>query len=145
MDVEVIAREAVDCGFKLHAELGPGLLESVYELLMTKALSDRGFTVERQKPISFTFRDVEFAKGFRVDLVVEGKRLIEIKSVEKLATVHGKQVLTYLRLMDLPLGLLMNFGGPTFKEGVRRIVNNHTDMKSSGPRIHELTSRDRVT
>jgi GxxExxY protein len=145
MEIEALAREAVDCGFKLHADLGPGLLESVYELLMAKALLDRGFLVERQKSISFRFRDAEFADGFRADLLVEGRLLIEVKSVDKIAAVHGKQVLTYLRLMDLPLGLLMNFGGSTFKEGVRRIVNNHFDTASSALRIHDPHSTNRTT
>ncbi|TPG17647.1 GxxExxY protein [Sphingomonas koreensis] len=123
--LESLARVAVDCGFKLHDGLGPGLLESVYEACLFESLKRRGLRVERQKPIPIRFEGVELAEGFRVDLLVENQLLIELKSSENFMPVHGKQVLTYLRLMDLPLGLLMNFGAPTFKEGVRRIANNY--------------------
>ena len=125
MDIELLAREAVDCGFHIHRELGPGLLESAYEILIAKSLERRGFRIERQKPISFVFNDIAFEDAFRVDVLVEGLLVIELKSVEKTAGVHVKQVLTYLRLMRLPLGLLMNFGAATFKEGVQRIANKH--------------------
>lgn len=125
MDVESLAREAVDCGFKIHRELGPGLLESVYEALIARSLEKRGFRAQRQMPISFAFDGMTFDDAFRIDLLIEGTLLVEIKSVEKTAPVHGKQVLTYLRLMKLPLGILMNFGLATFKEGVKRIANNH--------------------
>lgn len=81
--------------------------------------------MERQRPIPIIFNDIMFDEGFRADLIVEGRLLIELKSVERLAAVHGKQVLTYLRLLDLPLGLLLNFGGATFKEGIRRIANGN--------------------
>lgn len=136
MEIEDLARSAVDCGFRIHRELGPGLLESVYEIVLFKSLEKRGLYVERQKAISFTFEDMQFDDAFRIDLLIDGKLLIELKSVEKPAPVHGKQTLTYLRLMNLPLGLLMNFGMATFKEGVQRIVNNHTDFASSRLRVH---------
>lgn len=123
--IEGLARTAVDCGFKLHEELGPGLLESVYEACLFDSLAKRGLIVERQKPVPIRFGDVLLDEGFRIDLLVEGRLLIELKSTEAFAPVHGKQVLTYLRLMGLPLGLLMNFGAPTFKQGVRRIANNY--------------------
>jgi GxxExxY protein len=84
-----------------------------------------GLSVERQKPLPISFEDVEISEGYRVDLLVESKLIIEIKSVERLVPVHGKQLLTYLRLAKQPLGLLMNFGGETFKEGVRRVANNY--------------------
>jgi iron complex transport system substrate-binding protein len=125
MDIERLAREAVDCGFKIHTELGPGLLESVYEGLLSRMLEKRGFLVERQKPISFEFDGVTYDDAFRTDVLVDRILLIEVKSVEKTAPVHIKQVLTYLRLTKLPLGLLMNFGMATFKEGIQRIANNH--------------------
>lgn len=125
MDIERLAREAVDCGFKIHTELGPGLLESVYEGLMSRMMEKRGFTIERQKPISFEFDGVTYDDAFRTDILVEGALLIEVKSVERTAPVHIKQVLTYLRLTKLPLGLLMNFCLATFKEGVQRIANGH--------------------
>lgn len=137
MDLDLIAREVVDCGLRIHRELGPGLFESVYEMVLAKALEKRSLRVERQRPISFTFDDITFEDGFRVDLLVEGKLVVEIKSSDNVAPVHGKQVLTYLRLMKLPLGILMNFGLATFKEGVQRVANNHQDLprppRSGGP------------
>ena len=124
-DIEEIATIAIDCGLKIHKDLGTGLLESVYEAVMFRMLERKGLYVEKQKPISFTFDNMVFNEGFRADLLVENKLLIELKSTETISPVHGKQVLTYLRLMDLPLGLLINFGMPTFKEGIKRIVNNY--------------------
>ncbi len=138
MDVEEIAAIAVDCGLKVHQGLGPGMLESAYEAIMSAVLISRGLVVERQKIIPIRFNDLIVDDGFRADLVVEGKLLIELKSVERLAPVHGKQVLTYLRFMDLPVGLLMNFGAATFREGLRRIVNQHVDTGSSRLRINRL-------
>jgi GxxExxY protein len=123
--LEDIARISVDCGFKLHQTLGPGLLESVYEVCLASSLADRGLSVERQRPIPIRFNGLHFEEGFRADILVEGILLIELKSTERYAPVHAKQVLTYLRLMDLPLGLLMNFGAPTFKQGVRRLLNDY--------------------
>lgn len=125
MDVEALATVSVDCGYKLHSQLGPGLLESAYEALMAHSLRKRGLAVERQRPVPIYFDGVAIDEGFRLDLLVEGKLVIELKSVERLAPVHAKQVLTYLRLMNLSLGLLMNFGAPTFRESLRRIVNGH--------------------
>lgn len=124
-DIERLATIAVDCGFKLHSHLGPGLLESAYEALLAHSLAKRGLIVERQRAVPIFFDGVAVKEAFRLDLFVEGKLLIELKSVERLAPVHGKQVLTYLRLMNLPLGLLMNFGAATFREGVKRVVNGH--------------------
>lgn len=123
--IEELATIAVDCGFKIHSGLGPGLLESVYEAVMAEQLLRRGLVVERQKPVAIAFDGVVLAEGFRADILVEGTLLIELKSVEQLKPVHGKQVLTYLRLMNLPLGLLMNFGAATFREGMKRIANGH--------------------
>jgi GxxExxY protein len=125
MDIETLAREAVDCGFRAHRDLGPGLFESVYEIVLAKSLERRGLRVQRQLPISFVFDEITFDDAFRSDLLIEGTLLIEVKSAEKTVPVHIRQVLTYLRLMKLQLGFLMNFGLPTFKEGVHRIVNNY--------------------
>lgn len=136
MDLEALAREVVDCAYHLHCEVGPGLLESVYETVLAKRLIERGFHVERQKAIPIVVDGLDFAEGFKADLLVEERLLVELKSVERLASVHGKQVLTYLRLLKLPLGLLINFGGATLKEGIRRIVNDHTELGSSRLRIH---------
>lgn len=132
-DIEELARLAVDCGFKLHKELGPGLLESVYETVLAASLERIGLKVDRQRPIMIEYDGAVLGEGFRADLLVEGQLIIEIKSLEKLAPVHGKQLLTYLRLAKQPLGLLMNFGGETFREGVKRVVNNHQDFASSRP------------
>lgn len=125
MDVEEVAAIAIDCALQIHRRLGPGLLESAYEAVLTHALERRGLSVERQKLVAIRYDELVIEAGFRADLVVENVLLIELKSVDRLAPVHGKQVLTYLRLLDLRLGLLMNFGGETLKEGLRRIVNNH--------------------
>ncbi|WP_194954335.1 GxxExxY protein [Sphingopyxis solisilvae] len=125
MGIEEIASVTVDCGFHLHKNLGPGLLESVYEAIMADQLVRRGLNVQRQVPIPIRYDGIELPEGFRADLLIEGVLLVELKSVERLSPLHGKQVLTYLRLLDMPLGLLINFGGETFKEGVKRIVNNH--------------------
>ena len=130
-DLEELARLTVDSGFRIHKELGPGLLESVYETLLAADLSRQGLIVDRQKPIDFEFAGMRFRDGFRVDLMVEGRLIIEIKSVDQLAPVHGKQLLTYLRLARQPLGLLMNFGGEVFRGGVKRVANNHATFAPS--------------
>jgi iron complex transport system substrate-binding protein len=123
--VEDMAATAVDCGFHIHKELGPGLLESVYEMLLAEALRQHGLAVLQQRSVPVTFRGITFADAFRADLIVENSLIIEVKSVERNAPVHAKQLLTYLRLMKQPLGLLMNFGCETFRDGVKRVVNGH--------------------
>ena len=122
-DIEELASIAVDCGLRLHRDLGPGLLESVYEAILAVQLSRIGLTVERQKILPVEYDGIALADGFRVDLLVDGQLIIEVKSVERLASVHSKQLLTYLRLASQPVGLLMNFGGETFREGLKRVVN----------------------
>ena len=124
-DIESLASVAVDCGFHIHCDIGPGLLESAYELLLTESLASRGLSVERQVSVPLSANGIVIDNAFRADLIIERTLLIEIKSTEQHAPVHAKQLLTYLRLMRLPLGLLMNFGTATFKEGVRRVVNNY--------------------
>ena len=123
--LEEIATISVDCGFHLHRDIGPGLLESAYEILPCESLKEKGLSVERQKIIPITFKGRVLEEAFRADLVVENQILIELKSTERYASVHAKQVITYLRLMDLPLGFLMNFGAATFKNGVKRIANDY--------------------
>ena len=118
-----IAQVVVECALALHKELGPGLLESVYEVLLADALREKGLSVERQKPIPICFRGKRFDEGFRADLLVEDLVLVELKSVEALARVHRKQVLTYLRLTNFKLGLLINFGGELLKGNMERLVN----------------------
>ena len=128
--VEELATAAVDCGFHIHKELGPGLLESVYEAVLAQALNERGFSVVRQQSIPISFRGVVLPEAFRADLIVENSLVIEVKLVERSAPVHAKQLLTYLRLMKQPLGLLMNFGCETFRDGVKRVVNGHNFFAS---------------
>jgi GxxExxY protein len=106
----------VDCAFHIHKKLGPGLLESVYEAVLEKSLLNKGLVVERQQPVRIEFEGMTFEEGFRADLIVEKMVVVELKSVETLAPVHGKQLLTYLRLI--------NFGAPVIKDGIVRIVNN---------------------
>ena len=141
-DKEELSRIVVDCGFKLHSELGPGLLESVYEAVLAKMLDEMGLQVRRQVAVPVTVFDMHFDEGFRADLLVEELLLVELKSVEKLLPVHGKQVLTYLRLMNLPLGLLINFGASTFKEGTRRIVNGSQSFQSSLLKVNRENCTD---
>ena len=123
MKEDHLAKAIVQAAFDLHKEAGPGLLESVYEVLLADMLREQHLFVERQKPISISFRGKRFDEGFRADLVVEGLVLVELKSVETLARVHRKQVLTYLRLSQLKLGLPINFGGILLKGNIERLVN----------------------
>jgi len=127
-DIEELARVAIDCGIQIHKQLGPGLLESVYEAILAERLGRSGVSVERQKLLPIEFDGVRLQEGYRVDLLVDRQLIIEVKSVERLATVHSKQLLTYIRLAHQPVGLLMNFGGETFREGLRRIVNGPADI-----------------
>ena len=126
----------VDCAFHLHKELGPGLLELVYEVVLAKRLEKAGLKVERQKKIPIVVDGMKFDEGFRADILVEDVLLIELKSVENLSVVHSKQVLTYLRLLNVPLGLLINFGAKTFKEGIKRIVNGPQEFENSFLRVN---------
>src|SRR4051812_7654451 len=136
-DVEEFARIAVDRGLEIHRKLGPGLLESVYEAVLETSLLRCGLEVERQRPIEIVFEGMRIKEGFRADLLVGGALIIEVKSVERLAPVHSKQVLTYLRLSGLPVGLLMNFGAQTFREGLKRIVNDHREITGSTLRVNQ--------
>jgi len=143
MNVEEVSAIVVDAAFHLHRELGPGLLESVYEAVLARMLERRGLRIERQKIVAFDFDGMHFDEGLRVDLLVDGCLVVELKSVEILAPVHAKQLLTYLRLLHLPIGLLINFGAATFKEGVKRVVNNHKDFASSRLRVNQDLTRSR--
>jgi len=125
-----IAKIIVQAALDLHREIGPGLLESVYEVLLASMLRERGLEVERQKPIPISFREKRFDEGFRADLVVGNLVLVELKSIEALARVHRKQVLTYLRLSDIKLGLLFNFGGELLKGNIERLVNKLEESAS---------------
>jgi iron complex transport system substrate-binding protein len=140
-NVEEIAAIVVDTALQLHRDLGPGLLESVYEAILAKMLKQRGLTVQRQKSVPVCYQGVTLDEGFRLDLLVDGQLIVELKSVETIHPVHPKQLLTYLRLMNLPLVLLINFGAPLLKDGLRRIVNNHTNFASSRLRMHQQEDR----
>jgi iron complex transport system substrate-binding protein len=130
VDVEILARKAIERGLFVHRELGPGLLESVYEAVMATGLAREGFRVERQKLVAMQFEDITYPESFRLDLVVNGTLIIELKSTERNLPVYSKQLLTYLKLTEQPVGLLMNFGYPTFREGLKRVVNGPADFKS---------------
>jgi iron complex transport system substrate-binding protein len=128
--IDEISGEILDISIRLHRELGPGLLESVYEVILAGKLVQLGYSVDRQRPIDIEFDGIRFDAAFRIDLLVNERALIEVKSVERLNAVHAKQLLTYLRLTKQPLGLLINFGGATLKEGFRRLVNNRDPSAS---------------
>lgn len=118
-----IAKQIVDAAYHIHKRLGPGLLESVYLAVLAYELRIRGLRVDVERPIPITYESISIDVAFRADLVVEDKVIVELKSVEQVAPVHKKQLLTYLRLADMRLGLLINFGAPIIKEGITRIVN----------------------
>ena len=124
-DIDRISSDVVGEAIRIHRELGPGLLESVYEAVLAAALMRKGYTVARQVPVAIEFDGLAVDCAFRVDILVEGKLVLEIKSVEQIAKVHAKQLLTYLRLMKQPVGLILNFSGMTMKEGIRRLVNDY--------------------
>lgn len=136
-DIEEVTSIVIDEALQLHRDLGPGLLESVYEAVLAKTLEQRGILVERQKPVPIHYQDVKLDEGFRLDLLIDGQLIVELKSVEKINPVHPKQLLTYLRLMNLPLGLLINFGSTLLMDGLQRVVNNHTNFTSSSLHIHQ--------
>ncbi|MEG8058191.1 GxxExxY protein [Sphingomonas sp. 22L2VL55-3] len=129
MDLEAAASDVIDVSLRLHRELGPGLLESVYETVLASKLVSLGYEVERQRSVSIDFEGMHFDAAFRIDLIIGNRLLVEIKSVERLNAAHAKQLLTYLRLTKQPLGLLINFEGETLKEGLRRIVNGYTPSR----------------
>lgn len=122
-----LSKIIVDAAFKIHTTLGPGLLESVYEAVLGFELEKRGLSVIRQQAIPVIYEAVQLDLGFRADLIVNRKVVIEVKSIEAIAPVHAKQLRTYLRLMDLRLGLLINFNVNLIKDGIKRVVNNLED------------------
>ncbi len=113
----------IDCAIAVHRELGPGLLENVYEIALARELQDQGLTVERQVPVPIQYKSIKFDEGFRADIIVHGKVILELKSVEKVTAAHKKQVQTYLRLTGCKLGYLLNFGEVLMKAGITRCVN----------------------
>ena len=125
-----IAKQILDAAFTVHTKLGPGLLESVYEVVMAYELQKRGLTAERQKPMPILYDNIRFNEAFRSDLVVNGKVIAELKSVEAVLPVHAKRLLTQLRLSGLKLGLLINFGEVRLKNGIKRVINGHLDAEN---------------
>lgn len=119
-----ISSIVVDVCYRIHVKLGPGLLESVYEAILYHELVKRGLNVERQKPLPVNWDGIALDIGFRADLIVENKVILEIKSVEQIIEIHGKQVLTYLKITKMKLGLLINFNVPIIKLGIKRVVSN---------------------
>ena len=138
-NVDEVTGIIIDEAMKIHKGLGPGLLESVYEMVLAKRLKERGLHVQCQRVVSFEYDGIFFDEGFRCDMLVDHRVVIELKSVESIHPVHKKQILTYLRLMKLNVGLLINFGAPILKEGLHRIVNNYTSSTdSASPRLRVI-------
>lgn len=123
--LDEISGNVLDVSIRIHQALGPGMMESVYETVLAGKLMELGYSVERQKPVPIRFEGHAFDNAFRIDLLIEDMVLVEIKSAERLNAAHFKQLLTYLRLTNRQLGLLINFGGATLKEGFRRVVNDY--------------------
>ena len=125
MEIDDISSAVVGEAIRIHRELGPGLLESVYEKALNAGLLRRGLRVACQVPVPINYDGMFIDAAFRIDLLVEGRLIVEVKAVEQLTKLHARQVLTYLRLMEQPVGLLLNFSGLTMKEGIRRLVNDY--------------------
>lgn len=125
LSAERLATAAVHAAFTLYHDLGPGILESVYERILEAEFTRLGFHVQRQQSMQLSYHDLVFPHAFRPDMILNGLLLLEVKSVDTVSAIHVKQTLTYLRLLDLPLGLLLNFGAERFKGVVRRVVNGH--------------------
>jgi iron complex transport system substrate-binding protein len=129
--IDDISAAVVDESIALHRQIGPGLLESVYETVLAGRLEKRGFHVARQVPVPLELEGHRFDAAFKIDILVDDRLVLEIKAVERLSKAHAKQLLTYLRLLNQPVGLLLNFSGETMKEGIRRMVNDYRPTPSS--------------
>ncbi|MEL7189763.1 MAG: GxxExxY protein [Pseudomonadota bacterium] len=125
MDINELSSIVIEESIGIHRELGPGLFENVYEAILAGRLEARGLCAVRQHPVSVVFDSQKFDPAFRVDILVEGRLVLEIKSVEHLSKAHAKQLLTYLRLLKQPVSLLLNFSQATMKDGIRRLVNDY--------------------
>ncbi|NOQ25009.1 MAG: GxxExxY protein [Bacteroidales bacterium] len=124
MDIEKIFKTILDCAFKVHTALGPGLLESAYEECLYYEIKKSGLKVEKQKSLPLVYEEIKLDAGYRVDLLVENKVVIELKSVEALADIHLAQILTYLKLSGCKLGLLVNFNVKHLKDGIKRVIRS---------------------
>lgn len=134
MEINNITGVVIEEAIRIHNDLGPGLLESVYEEILFYRLNKRDLYVKRQTPISLYYEEVKMDVGFRSDLIVEEKVIVEIKSVESIASVHSKILLTYLKLTGITVGLLINFNESVLKNGIKRIVNNYVSASSASQR-----------
>ena len=123
-----IARDVVRISIQIHRELGPGLLESVYEVILERELGQEGYSVKRQVPLKVDYKDMSFEEGFKADLLVDDLVILELKAVEELKRVHHRQLFTYLKLTDKRLGMLLNFGAPLMKDGIHRIAYNLPEL-----------------
>jgi GxxExxY protein len=130
MNENEIAKRVLNSAFVVHTKLGPGLLESVYEVVLAHELKKAGLLVERQRPMPIAYDGIVFEEGYRADLLVESKVIVELKSVASISAVHSKQVLTQLRLSGLKLGLLINFGETHLKNGIKRIINGELESEA---------------
>jgi GxxExxY protein len=126
-DLNAISGPIIDAAVAIHSELGPGLLESVYEVTLAFELRERGFQVDRQVPVPIVYRGIKFEEGYRLDLIVNDLVIVDVKSIESVIAIHKKQLLTYLRLTKRPLGLILNFNVNLMKEGISRIANGVKD------------------
>lgn len=131
--VDEITRDVIGLAMRLHRDLGPGLFESVYETVLAGTLQDLGYKVDRQVPVDIEFEGKRYLAAFKIDLLIDDRLIVEIKSVDQPHPAHAKQLLTYLRLKKLPVGLVINFGGASLKDSIRRVVNGHIDAPSSAP------------
>jgi GxxExxY protein len=131
MSENEIAKKILDNAFLVHTKVGPGLLESVYEVVLAHELKKAGLLVERQRPMPITYDGILFEEGYRADLLVESRVIVELKSVAAISAVHSMQVLTQLRLGGLKLGLLINFGETHLKNGIKRIINGELEPEAS--------------
>lgn len=135
MNTDVITAEIVDAAYHLHRALGPGRLESAYERPLAKDLDRRGLQVERQRPVTLVYDGIVIENAYVVDLLVNGLVVVELKAVEKVHPIHIRQTYTYMRLLGLEVGLLLNFGAPLMKDGIHRIVNGYRATPDSRIRI----------
>ena len=133
MDLNKLTEAVIGAAIEVHREMGAGLLESTYEQCLCRELSLRGIAFECQKPLPVTYKGMKLDCGYRIDVLVEGVLVVEVKSVEKLAPIHEAQLLTYLRLSGCQIGLLINFNVEVLRLGVKRMVNNFSESSSSAP------------
>jgi GxxExxY protein len=129
--IDEITRDVIGLSMRIHNALGPGLFETVYETVLYGKLIEMGYHVDRQMPINIEFEGTRFSNAFKIDLLVDHRLIVEVKSVDHNSALHAKQLLTYLRLQNLPVGLAINFGCLSLTDGIKRVVNNHKDSAKS--------------